>query len=46
MGVVGLSPNERLIIHRVTKDMHNRTVLERQTVEGNSPVYEMYVPLN
>ena len=45
MGVVGRKLNKRLIVHRVTKDMHNRTVLERQTAEGNSPVCEMYIPL-
>ena len=43
-GVVGLTFNKRLIVREVTKDIHNRSTLERYTAEGNGPVCEMYIP--
>ena len=39
-GVVGLSRRKRQILRKVTKLTINRMILERSTIEGDSPVGE------
>ena len=45
IGVVGTIGVMRQNGHRVTKYIYRRTVLERRTVGGESPVFEIDIPL-